>query len=129
MTDQKRDDKPAAPFSFENPFSKPDEPAKPATKAEPEMTPAEKAAETRAKNKRAEERAERKAAKEVDEAEPLSAKMRTWSCPACGRGTTLPTEDGPDAPMMCEGCGVESENWLPPGVGHGEPTLQVGPPN
>jgi hypothetical protein len=111
-------------FTFGSPFSdpKPDAP-----KDADEKTPQQKAADTRAKNKRAEERAERKAAKEAAEPEP-TVWQRTYSCPLCGRGTTfadVPTEM-PEI-MRCEGCGCDSpgESWLPPGAGHGEPTLQT----
>ena len=92
------------------------------------MTPQQKAADTRAKNKRAEERAARQAAK-ADEQEAATAESRTWSCPQCGRGTTLLPDQQPPTIMRCEGCGKDSmgDTWLPPGTGHGEPTLQVPP--
>lgn len=119
------DDTPA----WQRPFTPSPEPEKPAPehkKTRDEMTPSEKAADTRARNERAEKREARKAEKEAAEAE-LSPDQRTWTCPHCGRGTTLPNATPPDGPMLCVGCGFTSDGWLPPGVGHGEPELQVPP--
>ena len=110
---------------FQSPFTAPPKPAD----AE-EKSPQQKAAETRAKNRRAEERAERKAEREAAEAVPTSAEsagQRTWSCPQCGRGTTLGHGEQPPTIMLCPGCGRDSagDTWLPPGMGHGEPSLPV----
>ena len=134
---------------FQAPYSAPPKPKdadeKPARKSRDEMTPAEKAADTRGKNARREKREAKKAEKEAEhEAVALadaglpanadesgeSAFQRTWSCPQCGRGTTLGPDQQPPTIMRCEGCGrdIMGDQWLPPGVGHGEPTLQVGPP-
>lgn len=91
---------------------------------------------------RREKREERKAEKDAEaRAEALaeaglpanaderaeSAFQRTWSCPQCGRGTTLGPDQQPPTIMRCEGCGRDSmgDTWRPPGVGHGEPTLPI----
>ncbi len=131
---------------FQAPFTappvKPAADEKPAKKDRDDMTPAEKAADTRAKNERREKREARKAEREgagdavalaeaglpANHAESAeSAGQRTWSCPQCGRGTTLGPDQQPPTIMRCDGCGrdVMGDQWLPPGVGHGEPTLPV----
>lgn len=105
-----------------------------------EKSPQQKAADTRAKNKRRSDRAEKQAEREAQAAAEAghpanadesaeSAFQRTWSCPQCGRGTTLGPDQQPPTIMRCEGCGrdIMGDQWLPPGVGHGEPTLQVPP--
>ncbi len=103
-----------------------DKPAVPHKKSRDEMTPAEKAADTRAKHERAEKREAKQAEKAAAEAE-VSPDRRTWTCPHCGRGTTLATTTPPDGPMLCLGCGLTVDGWLPPGSGHGEPELQTAP--
>jgi ribosomal protein L37AE/L43A len=125
-----------APYTA--PPAKPDGDEKPAKKPRDEMTPAEKAADTRARNARREKREERKAEREASAAAEAghpasdesaeSAFRRTWSCPHCGRGTTLGPDQQPPTIMRCDGCGkdVAGDTWLPPGVGHGEPTLPMG---
>lgn len=149
MTDFKPDENLADPMVknrpedtiFQAPYSGPpakdeddETPAeKPAKKSRDEMTPAEKAADTRAKNERREKREARKAEKDAELANEESAESagtRTWSCPQCGRGTTLGAGQQPPTVMRCDGCGrdIMGDTWLPPGVGHGEPTLQVSPP-
>lgn len=148
------DERAAAPMTkarpedtiFQAPFSAPPKPKadeKPSRKSRDEMTPAEKAADTRARNARREKR-EAKAADAVAEHDAVaradagqsatdesaeSAFQRTWSCPQCGRGTTLGPDQQPLTAMRCEGCGRDSMGgtWLSPGTGHGEPTLQVPP--
>lgn len=160
MTDTKHDPRPEDTASqpmvkarpedtvFQAPYTAPPAPdtadGKPEKKSRDEMTPAEKAADTRARNARRAHREARKAERESEQdavalaeaglpanTEPAeSAFQRTWSCPQCGRGTTLGPDQQPPTIMRCEGCGRDSmgDTWLPPGVGHGEPTLQVGAP-